>query len=138
MAQYLTFQELTVVDDEVFYPGYQTEDFTIVGSGSTKTYTVIIDGISYTGITTDQAFVTDRLLSAETTAGIEGEGGYLDRHTLNPDDGDYYKAIKNVLGIDMKVNHAAQYSGRDPHENTDGGVNPGITKYADNNANPEE
>lgn len=121
MAQYLTFQEPSTIDGTYFWPGSQWEDFVTVGGGSSRTYTLTVDGVDYTGITPDQAFITDKVLPAETTGGMEA---FFDRVMPHPDNGDYYKAVLRALDIDMRINHRAQYSGSDPKD-LEGTKSPG-------------
>ena len=121
MPNYLTFQEPTTVDGLFFWPGSQWEDFVSVGGGSSKTYTVTVDGIDYAGITIYQAFVMDKALDLTTTNGM---AGFEDRIMPHPDNGDYYDAVKMALDIDMTINHEPQYSGSDPHLHQ-GEKNPG-------------
>lgn len=106
---YLTVQEEFFNNNRLFIPNEQFEEDQYSYDESSRTYTIILDGVVYDGINELQVFISTRKSHNNGIRPIDTVQYKM--HHVN----DYYKATKEILGIDMKLNHVAQHSG-DPRK----------------------
>jgi hypothetical protein len=102
---YLVILNRVIFGDQIFYEGVSWSEYKKEGND----YKIVVDGVQYT-ISGKDAVETQYFTRSKN----EDMLSYL-AHKVSDKTTDYYKAVKEKMGIDMRINHAPQF--RD-------GVNP--------------